>query len=151
MRAEISTTTQSSRKNKATSALKRATGKVIDVTSNILSAPARFKGEAQERKADSQYRQQKLINDHRGQPDAGNESDPLFRARVNAIHDTFDREEARQKQTAALQSRLKDRPLGDPMQERIDGGAKIKTINYDPNKGRGLQYQQGRKPGAKLI
>lgn len=85
------------------SALKRVKDKAIDVTSDILSAPKRIAEKAKEKKFAAEADNYKFVRERKGQPDAGNYTDPLFRARVSAIHDTFDREEAKKKQVGALQ------------------------------------------------
>ena len=69
-------------KMKAMSALKRVKDKVIDTTAKALSAPKRAYYDAGTRVADKQYKAYKMVNDARGVQDKGNESDPLFRARV---------------------------------------------------------------------
>ena len=63
-------------------ALKRqAKDKMIDVTSDILSAPKRAYYDSKSRASDAEYKTYKMVNDAKGVKDKGNESDPLFRAR----------------------------------------------------------------------
>jgi len=113
MRTTIATTTKSSFKDKATKALSRIKDKatkalsrikdtVIDKTSDVLSAPSRMRSNDMTKIANDKYDALKLKGVPANVPDKGDQSDPLFRARINAIHDTFDREAVRQNQTAAL-------------------------------------------------
>jgi len=69
-------------KNNLKKALGALKGKVIGKTSDVLSAPARLKYGLRNRTSDSKYKTFKTVNDMRGVPDKGNESDPLFRARA---------------------------------------------------------------------
>lgn len=70
-------------KSKALKALKGLKDKVIDVTSDIISAPVRAIHDSNSRLADKKYKAYKMVNDSKGVQDKGNESDPLFRARVS--------------------------------------------------------------------
>jgi len=86
-------------------ALKRTKDKVVDVTSDVLSAPSRAISGVKKKVSDDFYEFYKNKNntykrtreeDEAGKPDAGNESDPLFRYRINALNREFDEEQARQ-------------------------------------------------------
>lgn len=101
----------------AKKALKKAGSikdKVIDVTSDILSAPKR--GIEKMKSDDADYKYNKIIENRRlkqmdedGVPDKGNESDPLFRYRINEINKAFDMEQKRKEQSKSLLRSLKDR------------------------------------------
>lgn len=108
MRNNIKTTTKTSFRSKALSALKRVKDKTIDVTSDVLSYPARARGADMERMANDKLAQINLRRTPNSVPDKGNESDPLFRARISEINTAFDREQERRKQEGALKSSLKD-------------------------------------------
>lgn len=68
--------------NKKVMQLGALTRKAKDVTSDVLSAPKRAYYDAKTRGSERQYKAYKMVNDSKGVPDKGNESDPLFRARV---------------------------------------------------------------------
>lgn len=63
--------------------IKKAKAKVIDVTSDILSAPARAKAANQMKKADADVQDIKFVREAKGVQDGGDYRDPLFRARAN--------------------------------------------------------------------
>jgi hypothetical protein len=93
-------------KDKALGALSRMKDKVVDVTSDVISGPKRLSQGMKEDTANAQADNHRFVRENKGKPDAGDASDPLFRARVAAIHDTFDREEAKKKQESALQRQV---------------------------------------------
>jgi hypothetical protein len=90
-------------KDKALNALQKVKDSVVGVVSDVISAPKRMKEDNKSKKSSAEADNYKFVREHQGKPDEGNYTDPLFRARVNAIHDTFDREESKQKQIKALQ------------------------------------------------
>ena len=88
-------------KNKIIKSIK---SKVVDVASDVLSAPSRAVSKVKATLADDKFRMLKKQNqekallkemDKSGVKDAGNESDPLFRHRINTINEAFDREHER--------------------------------------------------------
>lgn len=83
-----------------------AKNKVIDVASDVLSAPTRIKAnldaEAAARKTADIITVRKMKN----VPDKGNYTDPLFRARMNVSGYNFDAEQARKKAAT-------EKPTGD--------------------------------------
>lgn len=89
-------------KNKVMSALKRTKDVVIDKASDVLSAPKRGFLGVKRANAGTQYNRIKQEQSLRAMdearvPDKGDESDPLFRYRINEIQRTFDREHERLK------------------------------------------------------
>lgn len=70
------------------SALARAKDKVTDKVGGAIAkySYSGFKTAVAQSNADRQYKAYKMVNDSKGKPDAGNESDPLFRARVSMKH-----------------------------------------------------------------
>lgn len=87
-------------REKVIGVLKRVKDKVIDKTSDILALPAVLKQRHAEYNADRKIKQIKenrvlKAQDEAHVPDAGNETDPLFRYRINAINEAFDRERDR--------------------------------------------------------
>lgn len=73
--------------------VKKVGEKVVDVASDVLSAPARIKANAQIKQSDRVYKDAKMVNDFKGKPDSGDYTDPLFRARINNLHDKADAQE----------------------------------------------------------
>lgn len=63
--------------------IKKIGNKIVDVTSDIMSAPARIKANNSKSKADSDVKQIKTVREMKNVPDEGDERDPLFRMRVN--------------------------------------------------------------------
>lgn len=57
--------------------------KVVDAASDVMSAPARSKARNAKKRADAEVAMIKMVRAKKGEPDKGNESDPLFRARAN--------------------------------------------------------------------
>lgn len=97
-------------KEKLLKVLKKGKDKVVDVASDILSAPSRYASHIKTKNADYKYnkimsnRKQKEMfreMDRSGVVDKGNESDPLFRYRLNAINEAFDKELQRKKDEAS--------------------------------------------------
>lgn len=70
------------------SALARAKDKVTDKVGGAIAkySYSGFKTAVQSSKADREYKMYKMVNDSKGKPDAGNESDPLFRGRTMMKH-----------------------------------------------------------------
>lgn len=62
--------------------IKKVANKVVDVTSDVLSAPARMNAAAAKTKADNDVAAIKTVRAMKGVPDKGDQSDPLFRARA---------------------------------------------------------------------
>lgn len=62
---------------------KKAFNKAVDVTSNILSAPARMKADASIRKSNQLLEDVQTVRKAKGVQDKGDYRDPLFRARAN--------------------------------------------------------------------
>jgi hypothetical protein len=81
---------------------KKAKDKVIDVASDIMSAPARFSAAKKTAKADRIFNDAKMVKDFKGAPDAGDASDPLFRARINNMHDVADAKRETQEKSIKL-------------------------------------------------
>lgn len=87
-------------KSKVLDALTRIKDGVVDKASDILSAPKRAYYGAKTELAKGDYKRVKQEQalqamDKAHVPDAGNESDPLFRYRINTINAAFDAEHAR--------------------------------------------------------
>lgn len=91
-------------KNKVINALKATKNKVVDVTSNVLAAPAKLVSKVKTQFGEDKYKLLKKKNqekamlremDKSGVVDSRNEGDPLFRHRINAINEAFDREHER--------------------------------------------------------
>jgi hypothetical protein len=75
--------------------LNKVKNKVIDVTSDIMSAPARMKSRSAQTKADNEVKMIKMVRESRGRADKGDESDPLFRARVMVNHMKYESDYAK--------------------------------------------------------
>ena len=58
--------------------------KVVDVTSDILSAPARIRANNAIKRSSEEARILRTVREMKNVPDRGNETDPLFRMRVVA-------------------------------------------------------------------
>ena len=71
--------------------------KVIDVASDVMSAPARMKANASIANSTRVFNDAKTVNQNKGKPDSGDYTDPLFRARVNNIQDKLDAEKQAKK------------------------------------------------------
>lgn len=70
-------------------------GKAItNAAADVLSAPARIAANNSIAKSTANFQILKTVNQNVGKPDAGNESDPLFRARVMAGNIKFDADQA---------------------------------------------------------
>lgn len=86
-------------RNKVLEALKGAKDKVIDATSSVIAAPAVLKYKLAEDKANravARAKEKRALKerDEAGVQDSGHYSDPLFRYRINAINEAFDKEKA---------------------------------------------------------
>lgn len=77
--------------------IKKIGAKVIDVASDVMSAPARISAANSIAKSTRVFNDAKTVNDFKGKPDSGDYTDPLFRARVNNINDKFDAEQKARK------------------------------------------------------
>jgi len=90
-------------KSKVVGALKRIKDKTIDVASDVLSAPKVAFYKVREKDANEQRniivanRRAKDAAAQGALPKVNNETDPIFRARVNALNNAFDREHERLK------------------------------------------------------
>lgn len=87
-------------KNKVMDALTRVKDGVIDKASDVMSAPKRAYYGVKTALAKDDYakvKQEQSLKamDKAHVPDAGNESDPLFRYRINTINAAFDAEHER--------------------------------------------------------
>lgn len=80
--------------------IKKAKNKVVDVASDIMSAPARIKSQMSVDKANSQIADLKMVRDMKHMEDSGNWKDPLFRARANVSNMKFEREYAAKRAAA---------------------------------------------------
>lgn len=81
--------------------IQKIKNKVIDVASDIMSAPARISAANKTAKADRIFQDAKTVRDNKGKPDSGDYTDPLFRARVNNNNDKFDAEQKAKKLNTA--------------------------------------------------
>jgi len=63
---------------------KKVKDKVIDTTSDLLSAPSRYKSNKKMAESNRVYDAIKLTKNSEGKPDGGDYKDPLFRARATA-------------------------------------------------------------------
>lgn len=88
--------------------INKAKEKVIDVASDIISAPARFKASKSIAKSTRIFNDAKMVKDYKGKPDAGDYTDPLFRARINNLHDKADMKEKALKLETA--KKVKNKP-----------------------------------------
>jgi len=111
--------------------IKKVAAKVVDVTSDAISAPARMKANSQIKESTRQFNDAKMVNDYKGKPDEGNYTDPLFRARVNVQNDRFDREQKAAKE----------------MKKNAQSVAK--KVNAKPSSNFGADYAAMRSSGNK--
>lgn len=81
--------------------IRKAGKKIVDVTSDVLSAPARIAADNARVKANGQIAQIKMVRDMKNVPDKGNESDPLFRARASVSNMKTDALQAARKKASA--------------------------------------------------
>ena len=80
----------------------KAKAKVIDVASDIMSAPAQARAINAKKKADAQVADIKMVRQFKGkEPVPNDERSPLFRARANVSNMGFEREQAMKKAAKA--------------------------------------------------
>jgi hypothetical protein len=74
--------------------IKKAKHKVIDVTSDAISFPARRKANKEIAKSTQNVNDIKMVRKAKGVQDGGDYRDPLFRARANVSNMSFEQEYA---------------------------------------------------------
>jgi hypothetical protein len=73
--------------------IQKAKKKIIDVASDMMSAPARIKAEAAKKKADQDVADIKLVRETKNVDTSDKDyRDPVFRARANVSNMKFERE-----------------------------------------------------------
>lgn len=77
--------------------IKKVGAKVVDVASDVMSAPARISANNSIANSNRIFNDAKTVRDFKGKPDSGDYTDPLFRARVNNMNDKFDAEQKAKK------------------------------------------------------
>jgi hypothetical protein len=81
--------------------IRKAKNKIIDITSDIMSAPARIKAKKSMLKADQDIADLKMVREMRGVDSSDMDwRDPLFRARANVSGLKYEAEYARKRANA---------------------------------------------------
>lgn len=75
--------------------------KVVDVASDMMTAPQRMAMEANKRNVDTTIAARQMVRSAKGTPDSGDYTDPLFRARSRVFDSNYEAEYAKKRAEAA--------------------------------------------------
>lgn len=127
-----------------TDTFKKIKDKVIDVTSDVISAPARIKAAGIKAKADADVSDLKMVSQMKNVTDKGNYTDPLFRARANVSGIKLDMEKKK------ANSDVSKYPV--KTQETIKKGLKSGNTRFEPNNNGGeFIYSKDKSFGSKPL